>query len=422
MKTPVVLFAVMILFSMQAFGQFTIDQCQEKARQNYPQIKQFGLIEKSLEYNLSNAGKAYLPQVSFTAKATYQSDAISLEVPIGQQTTMSIHQSKDQYQAVLDVNQIVWDGGTTSIQKKVHRDNAAVESQKLEVDLYAIKDRVNQLFFGCLLIDEQLQQNAVLNTELQTNYDKVASYMRNGVANQADLDAVRLEQLNNGQRRTELLAARKSYGEMLSAMMGIVLADESSLLKPSIVMDVFDETMLKRPEIGLFDRQLSLIDHQTDMIKSGTLPKVGLFVQGGYGRPGLNMLQNDFSPFYIGGVRLSWNISGFYTQKNNLNNLKINKEMVSNQKETFLFNNSLKIKQQNNELDKMRQLLRDDDEIIRLHVSLKKASEAKVANGVQSVTDLLREVNAESLARQQKSLHEIQLLLDTYNLKYSTNN
>ena len=421
MKTSAVLFAIMTLSSMQAFGQFTIDQCQEKARQNYPQIKQFGLIEKSLEYNLSNAGKAYLPQVSFTAKATYQSDAISLDVPIGLQT-LSIHQSKDQYQAVLDVNQTLWDGGTTSIQKKVHRDNASIESQKLEVDLYAIKDRVNQLYFGCLLIDEQLLQNAVLNTELQTNYDKVASYMRNGVANQADLDAVRLEQLNNGQRRTELLAARKSYREMLSAMMGVALTDESSLEKPSIPMEVFDETMLKRPEVGLFDRQLSLIDHQTDMVKSGTQPKVGLFVQGGYGRPGLNMLQNDFSPFYIGGVRLSWNISGFYTQKNNLNNLRINKEMVSNQKETFLFNNSLKIKQQNNELDMMRQLLQDDEEIIRLHVNLKKASEAKVENGVQSVTDLLREVNAESMAIQQKSLHEMQLLLDIYNLKYSTNN
>ena len=421
MKTSAVLFAIMTLSSMQAFGQFTIDQCQEKARQNYPQIKQFGLIEKSLEYNLSNAGKAYLPQVSFTAKATYQSDAISLDVPIGLQT-LSIHQSKDQYQAVLDVNQTLWDGGTTSIQKKVHRDNASIESQKLEVDLYAIKDRVNQLYFGCLLIDEQLQQNAVLNKELQTNYDKVVSYMRNGVANQADLDAVRLEQLNNGQRRTELLAARKSYREMLSAMMGVALTDESSLEKPSIPMEVFDETMLKRPEVGLFDRQLSLIDHQTDMVKSGTQPKVGLFVQGGYGRPGLNMLQNDFSPFYIGGVRLSWNISGFYTQKNNLNNLRINKEMVSNQKETFLFNNSLKIKQQNNELDMMRQLLQDDEEIIRLHVNLKKASEAKVENGVQSVTDLLREVNAESMAIQQKSLHEMQLLLDIYNLKYSTNN
>ncbi|MCK9311264.1 MAG: TolC family protein [Bacteroidales bacterium] len=421
MKTSAVLFAIITLSSMQAFGQFTIDQCQEKARQNYPQIKQFGLIEKSLEFNLSNAGKAYLPQVSFTAKATYQSDAISLDVPIGLQT-LSIHQSKDQYQAVLDVNQTLWDGGTTSIQKKVHRDNASIESQKLEVDLYAIKDRVNQLYFGCLLIDEQLLQNAVLNTELQTNYDKVASYMRNGVANQADLDAVRLEQLNNGQRRTELLAARKSYREMLSAMMGVALTDESSLEKPSIPMEVFDETMLKRPEVGLFDRQLSLIDHQTDMVKSGTQPKVGLFVQGGYGRPGLNMLQNDFSPFYIGGVRLSWNISGFYTQKNNLNNLRINKEMVSNQKETFLFNNSLKIKQQNNELDMMRQLLQDDEEIIRLHVNLKKASEAKVENGVQSVTDLLREVNAESMAIQQKSLHEMQLLLDIYNLKYSTNN
>jgi Outer membrane protein len=421
MKIPAILFALLAIPCVSVSGQFTIDQCQEKSRQNYPQIKQFGLIEQSLEYNLSNAGKAYLPQVSFSAKATYQSDAIHLDVPMGQQT-MSIHQSKDQYQAALDLSQTVWDGGVTSIQKKVYRDNAAIESQKLEVDLYVVRDRVNQLYFGCLLIEEQLKQNAVLESELKTNYDKILSYMKNGVANQSDLDAVKLEQLNNSQRRTELQTARKSYIEMLSAMIGIVLTDEVALEKPAATILETDGATLKRPEVGLFDRQLYLIDHQSAMVKSGTLPKIGLFAQGGYGRPGLNMLQSDFSAFYIGGVKLSWNFGGLYTQKNSLNNLKISREMVLNQKETFLFNNSLKVKQQNNEIDKMRQLLKDDDEIIRLHTNLKKASEAKVANGVQSVTDLLREVNAESLAKQQKSLHEIQLLLNVYNLKYSTNN
>jgi len=421
MKLIKVILFLMAIPVSSAFGQLSIDQCQEKARQNYPQIKQFELIEKSLDYNLSNASKAYFPQVGISAKATYQSDAISLDIPMNGQM-MSIHQSKDQYQAVLEVNQIVWDGGVTATQKHIHKASANIENQKLEVELYTIRDRVNQIYFGLLLINEQLQQNAILQDELQTNYEKVKSYIQNGVANQSDLDAVKLEQLNNAQRRTELQAAQKSYREMLSAMIGEDVIEKTTLEKPLVATANVNSENVNRPEIKLFDSQLSLLDNQSQMIQTGTMPKVGLFVQGGYGKPGLNMLKSDFSPFYIGGIRLSWNISGFYTQKNSLNNLRISREMVSNQKETFLFNNSLKINQQNNELDKIRALIKSDDEIIGLHTSIKNATSAKVVNGVKTVTDLLREINAESLAKQQKALHEVQLMLGIYNLKNSTNN
>jgi len=422
MKILSSLLVLIVCSPITAFGQLTIDQCQEKSKQNYPQIKQFELIEQSRDYNLSNAGKAYLPQVALTAKATYQSDAINIDMPLSSTKTLSIHQSKDQYQAALEVNQMVWDGGITSTQKGILKANAEIEKQRLEVELYTIKDRVNQLYFGLLLIHEQLLQNSILQDELQTNFDKVKAYVKNGVANQSDLDAVKLEQLNNTQRRTELLNAEKTYREMLSAMTGEGIQESTMLVKPSLWTPNDTVTTIKRPELNLFESQLSLLDNQSQMIQTGIMPKLGLFVQGGIGKPGLNMLSSDFSPFYIGGIRLSWNISGLYTQKNSLSNLKISRSTISNQKETFLFNNNLKINQQKNELDKFRELIQNDDEIIRLHTNIKKASAAKVENGVQTVTDLLREINAESLARQQKALHEIQLMMGLYHLKYTTNN
>ena len=421
MKLFSTILALMAISMSNAFAQLTIDQCQEKARQNYPQIKQFELIEKSAEYNLSNVAKAYLPQVELSAKATYQSDAIDLNLTLPTRN-VSIHQDKDQYQAVVELKQMVWDGGVTGTQKHLVKANAEVERQKLEVDLYTIRERVNQIYFGLLLIQEQLVQNDILEQELQTNFEKVKAYMNNGVANLADLDAVKLEQLNNHQRRIELEAARKSYRGMLAAMIGEKIGEASTLAKPVLANNNYIETTINRPEIKLFDSQLSLLDEQSQMVQTGTKPRVGLFVQGGVGRPGLNMLNPDFSSFYIGGIRLSWNISGFYTLKNSLNALKISKDMVTTQKETFLFNNSLKITQQNGEAEKIRELIKSDDEIIRLHTSVKNASAAKVTHGVQTVTDLLREVNAESLAKQQKVLHEIQLMMSIYNLKYSTNN
>ena len=416
MKRTLLLIILTAGFAQALSAQYTIDAMQEKVRQNYPQIKQFDLIQKSADFNLSNASSAYLPQVTLSGRATLQSDAINIH-----QGPISVSQSKDQYQVVAEVNQVLWDGGVIAARKQSVKNNAELEKQKLEVDLYTLRDRVNQLFFGVLMLHEQQMQTDILQQELQTNLDKIKACLKNGVANQSDVDALSVELLNADQRQTELKSADASYREMLSALTGEKIEANILFIKPLNVLPD-DKITIKRPELGFFDAQLHLLDNQTQLEQTAVMPKFGLFLQGGYGRPGLNMLATGFSPFYIGGVRFSWNISSFYTRRSNLDNIQLNKDMVNVAKETFLFNNNLKISQQNTEIDKMRALLRTDDEIVQLSTNIKNACSAKVDNGVSTVTDLLREINAESIAKQQKALHEIQLLLQIQNLKYSTNN
>jgi len=399
-------------------GQLTIEACQEMARQNYPQVRQFDLIQQSADYNLSNAGKNWLPQVSLSARATYQSDATSISVP---QLSLDITLPKDQYQAVLEATQLVWDGGVNTSQKNIIKATAAVDKEKLEVELYTLKDRVNQVFFGLLLIEDQLLQNRTLQEELQTNYDRVNAYVVNGVANQADLDAISVEKLNNQQRRLELIASEKSFRQMLSALTGKPISETTNLIKPLPVYAGVNLADIKRPELRLFDSQLNLLNNQENMVRAGNLPKLGLFLQGGYGNPGLNMFKEGFSAYYLGGIRLSWTINGFYTQKNNLRTLENTKDGVAVQRETFLFNNNLIIVRQNNEIEKIREQLKQDDEIIRLRGNIKQASSVKVENGTMTVADLLRDINAENLAKTQRSLHEIQLLMAVNALKYSVN-
>ena len=209
---------------------------------------------------------------------------------------------------------------------------------------------------------------------------------------------------------------------MLTALTGSRIDDQTELAKPVVVLSVLKDTLNHRPEIGLFDAQNKLYESQKSILKAGNLPKLGAFIQGGYGQPGLNMFTIGFSPFYIGGLRFSWNISGIYTQKNNFNKLELSKKTVDVQKETFLFNNSLITKQQQNDIVKLQSTLSNDDEIIQLRVNIKKAATAKMENGTSSVSDLIREINAENQARQLKSLHEIQLLMTVYQLKNNTNN
>lgn len=419
MRTLII--SYLLFSSFLLFGQsLTVESCQEKARANYPLIKQYGLIEKTTEYNLSNANKAYLPQLNLTARATYQSEVTKL-LPITLPGFVMPELTKDQYQAALELNQTVWDGGTVRAQKQGIRASGEAEKQKLEVELYALNDRVNQLFFGIMLLNEQLVQNRILQDELATNYKRVEVYKQNGVANQTDLDALRVEQLHALQRESELKTTRKSFLEMLSAITGEPIDEKTVFEKPIIALSGF-KAENKRPELQFFDAQNNFLESQRNMITAGNLPKIGLFVQGGYGKPGLNMLTNEFSPFYIGGVRLQWNISGFYTQKTNLDKIEISKKAVNIQKETFLFNAGLQTKQQQNEIEKLKLTLKSDDEIIRLRNNIKRSAEVKVQNGTATVTDLVREINAENMAKQTKLLHEVQLYMAVYQYKNNTNN
>ena len=412
-----------------AFGQLNIDQCQEKARKNYPQIKQYSLIEQTGAYNISNANKGYLPQLSFSAQATYQSDVTEIPASLGQilsqltgQNITIASMSKDQYKMVAELSQTIWDGGMISSQKEQIKANTELEKQKLEVDLYTIKERVNQIFFGILALNEQKVQIDLLQKELQTNYEKVKAYMQNGVANQADLDMIRVEQLKVKQKKAELNAIQKSYREMLAVMIADTTALTAALEKPVFDTDMNREFGIKRPELKLFDAQTSLFASQEKMIRAGNLPKLGVFGQGGYGNPGLNMFNPGFTPYYILGAKLTWNFSGLYSQGNHLQKIALNKQTVASQKETFLFNTNLKVVNAQNEIAKIKEQIKSDDEIIALRKNIKKAAEVKVENGTLTVTDLIREINAESTAIQEKALRQIQLSMAIYNLKNITNN
>lgn len=420
MKKIIILFIVVLNchFSI-GYAQLTIESCQEKARNNYPLVKQYELIEQTKEYNLSNANKGYLPQFTLSGKATYQSEVTKIPVTIPGVTIKGLN--KDQYQSVLEMNQTIWDGGVIQSQKQLTKTGSEVEKQKKDVDLYTIKDRVNQLYFGILLFEEQLIQNSLLQKELTRNYNQIATYMDNGIANQADLDAIKVEQLNAVQRKTEIDSSRKAYRQMLSALIGEEITEGTTLIKPDTNLRLQSST-INRPELQWYEAQYNNLEIQKKLLNAKNMPKLGLFVQGGYSNPGLNMLKSEFSAYYVGGVRLSWNFGGFYTLKNDRKQIEASKSKLKTLEETFLFNTNLQITQQNSEIEKLSDLMKHDDEIITLRDNIKKSAEAKVENGTLSVTELLREINAGDQVRQTKTLHQIQLMMAIYNLKNTTNN
>jgi len=411
---------IFYFFLISASAQLTLDVCNKKARENYPLIRQYELVEKSKSYNITNANRGYLPQLSLSAKATYQSEVT--EIPITMPGLNIEGLSKDQYQAVLELNQTIWDGGNIRSQKNIYKYSSELEKQQIEAELYALRERINQLFFGIILLNEQLKQNELLNKEFQNSYDRIKALMNNGMATQADLDAIRVEQLRTAQRKIELSSTIKAYTEILTLFIGEPVSESTILQKPD---NKLPETALfnnNRPELLLFEAQSSLYESNKKSVNSATMPRLGLFAQAGYGKPGLNMLKNEFSPYFIGGVRFNWNFGSFYTKDNNIKKLDLSIEKTELQKQVFLFNSDVKVSQQMNEIQKMIEILQSDDEIIGLRGNIKKTAQIRVENGTLSVTDLIREINAEYLAIQEKVLHEIQLLIGVENLKTTLNN
>lgn len=401
------------------YAQTTLDECRRKAQEHYPLVRRYSLIERAKAYNIENASKGYLPQFAFSAKATYQSDVTELPLKIPNIDMKGI--PKDQYLVMLELQQNVWDSGKIRIQKKQAAAEAEIERQNVNVEMYALNSRINRLFFGILLLDEQLKQNILLQEELKRNEQQITAYRKYGIANRSDLDAVSVELLNTRQKQMELSTLRAAYLKMLSLFVGEELLPETVLEKPVLVKPFSDTEEIYRPELLWFDAQKNGIHVQEKALNIRHLPHLSLFAQGAYGNPGLNMLKNKFSPFYVAGLRFVWNFGSLYTLKNDRKLISDRYRQIDNSRDIFLFNTRLQMVQQRQAIRSLEQQMQDDDEIIRLRGNIRRSAEAKVANGTLTVTELLRELTAESLARQTKALHEIQWLMAIYELKHTTN-
>lgn len=403
--------AIVLTAAMPALAQdsttLTLDQAYELAQKNYPLIRQKDLVKQTANLTIENLNKSFLPQVTVSGQATYQSDVTSVPIKI---PGMDIPTpSKDQYRIQAEATQLLYDGGTIAAQKNVQQVNALVEDQRAEVDLYKVKDRINQLFLGVLLLDEQLRQVDLVKKDIQLGVKRVTAQVNNGTAFRSNQLVLEAELLKQDQRVIELKATRKGWLDVLSVFLNQSLPETISLQRPG-VRNYIKEPGINRPELKLFTYQDSLFKTQNQLVNAKKLPRVSLFAQGGYSRPGLNMLKNEFDWFYIGGVRLNWSLGNLYTTKRERQLLEVNQRMVDVQKDLFMLNTNTQLKQQQAELTKLQQLIETDQQIISIRTQVKEAANAQLENGVITANDFLREVNAEDQARLALINHQLQLL------------
>ena len=395
------------LVSAQTVDRLTLPQTYDLAQKNYPVIKQKDLVKQTADITVENLQKAYLPQVTMNGQATYQSDVTGFNISLGGINIQA--PDKDQYKVVADVNQLIYDGGVIKQQKVAAQLNADVQQQQVEVELYQLKDRINQVYLGVLFLDEELKQADLTRQDISNGLKRVEVQVKNGVALRSGLNELKARLLQNDQRIIELKESRKGLIQTLALFLNQPLNEEAIVFERPVVNVALDSG-ISRPELKLYNDQSSLVLHQNKLITSKNLPKVSLFAQGGYGKPGLDFLKNETVWYYTGGVRFTWPFGGLYTIKKEKQQTEINKEMIDVQRETFILNTNTALKKQQSEIEKYVQIESRDQEIIDLREEVKKASLAQLDNGVITADDYLRVVNEQDLARQSLIIHQIQLL------------
>lgn len=398
-----------LLLAGWAFAEtWNLEDCRRQARANHPLRRQMELVDRTRDYDLSNAAKGWFPQPTVSVKYTDQSEA-----PMPRAL-------KEQWLLAADLSQTIWDGGAISSRRRSLAASAKLEKDRLEVDLYALGSRVDKVFLGILLLERQIAQTGIQSGDLAANLRRVEAYLANGVANRSDVDALEVEILRLEQRKIELGATLAAYRDMLGLLVGRKMTDSVHLESPS-PRPPPTRGFEARPEMAVFEAQSGLLEAQKDGVKASNRPRLGVFGQIGYGKPGLALAEQDWNSYWTGGAKLTWELGGFWRQRGELSRIEAQKRSVDAQREAFALNVSLELARLDGDVERLRGLLERDDRIVALRERLRKAAESRLDNGVISVSDLVREVDAEALARQEKALHEMQLLSTIAELNSITN-
>lgn len=417
---------VALLTSLTAFAQVTIEECLAKAERNYPIIKKYRLLDETLDIDLGEINDSWLPRIGVSGQLTGQNVVPefpkSLTGVLDQMGQSMKGLGKVQYKIGVDVAQNIWDGGISKARREVARSQYEVSKSAIDVEMYAVRQRVESIFFAILLTEEQIEQSEITLNLLQKNIEQLQSKVRNGVAMQSDADMVEAQALTLKQSIKQAKSAAEGYQDALALFIGESIKG-MKLERPLAEMPLSNENY--RPELRLFDRQLQANETAQRLTDTSLMPKIGMFAQAYYGYPGFDyfksMMNRDLSFNILAGIKVSWNIDSFYSKGKNSRRTSVNALDINADRDVFLFNSNIQSTSQRETIKGLRNVMKDDARIIELRGNVRRAAESQLANGIIDATALLTKISDENIAHLNARFHEIQLIKEIYNLKYTLN-
>lgn len=411
-----ILFIILSVIAIAGFPQkadtLTLEICRQLAKENYPLCKQKNLLKEISSLKIQNLNSNWFPQLSFGGQATYQSSVT--EIPLIAPGFKPPDISRDQYKTYLDLSQTIWDGGLTNARKNYEERSLESEITSIDVDLEKLNERINLIYFSILLAQQnEIIINNVLD-EIKNKLSKVESMIKNEVLLKNNADILKAEILKIHQQLIELSSSKKQALAVLKEFININVSEYTFFVIPeAITGDIMFEN--NRLENKLFELQKLKLNSQKKLIQVNLMPRIYAFGQGGYGRPGLNMLDNDFNLYYLGGIKVNWNISAFYQYGREKKMVDLQKSIIDIQKENFEKNLKISTRKEEEDIRKLREILKQDYEIIALRENISKTASSQLETGVITSTEYLTEKNAETQARLNLELHKILLVMSQVN-------
>lgn len=412
MKRIIIIFIGLINFSMVSQQSLSLDDCYKLATLNYPLAKQFQLLATQNQLELEAITTAKFPQLSWDMQATYQSEVTEVPIP----NTGINPPNKDQYRTTISVNQLIYNGGATDASLNLKSAQFKAKQKQVEVSLYQIKQKINQLYFSILLAQETDTLLKAKQNQLETKLKEVKSGITHGALLPASDKIIEAELLKLNQQFTEVKSSKSTLIKTLSELIGQPLDTSITFQNPLVETKINSD--LNRPELDLFQLKKEEIESSEFLLSKQNAPKLVGFASGGYGNPGLNMLDNSFQVFYIVGAKLNWNIFDWNSNKKQRESLAINKNIIDTETETFKLNTTIELIQQQKEIEKIETFIISDLEIIKLREDILKSASSQLKNGVITTSAYITELTNlyEDQTNLMKHKIELQLAKANYNL------
>lgn len=393
-------------YAVSAQDTLTLKECHQLAREEAPVFQNKAILTRENQLKTDNIDKGYYPQFNFNARATYQSDVteVPLEIP-GRKIPKP---DQDQYKAIVEINQRIYDGGHLKSQKQITDASAKISRQDIETQLYQLKERVNGLYFNILLMDEQMGLTQILREKINIQLRQVNSGIKNGIILPSNAKVLKAELLKLEQRQSEITNQKASAMEQLSILLNREIAPNTRFIAPDPEIPD-DPAALERPELALFQYKQSKIELEMKGLSAQNKPKINAFAQLGYGKPGLNFLADEFDTYYLAGINLSWNFWDWQRTNNEKQILQLQKDKVQTRLADFKQNIRVQLAGQRAEMEKIQQLLEKDHEIIAMREEITETASSQLNNGVIMASEYLTNVNEENQARRNLKIHELQL-------------
>ncbi|PQJ77168.1 TolC family protein [Polaribacter glomeratus] len=400
-------FILIVMISFSAFSQqrLTLNECYSLVEINYPLVKQHQLLAQQNQLDKEIILNSKLPQIHLDAQATYLSEVI--QIPIPNSTIEPLN--NDQYRATFSVNQLIYNGGLTDATLKVKSGQLKTKQKQVDATIYQLKTQINQLYFSILLVQENYKLIEAKKNLLEIKLKEVQSGVKNGVLLPSSDSVLEAELLKIKQQFIEVESAKSSLIETLSSLVGQTLLSDIIFEKPLIQTQLQNE--INRPELELFQLKKEEIKNYEMLISKQNSPQLNGFATGGYGNPGLNMLDNSFQTFYTLGLKLHWNVFDWNSNKKQQEAVAINKDIIENETEIFKLNTNIELNKQQKEIEKISAFINSDEAIIELRKKVLKTLDAQLKNGVVTASAYITEFTNLFEAENTMLKHQIQIQL-----------